>query len=120
MEVNILYQTNYSFKPTRYSHFDVINVIIEREGETVDKKEKAYELYLKGYKLIDISNEIGVKESTLRSWKKRGDWDNATAQRNGVPKSKKKRNVAKKNVAKTVATRNNEFKKTNKTSKGGK
>ena len=83
-----------------------------REGETVDKKEKAYELYLKGYKLIDISNEIGVKESTLRSWKKRGDWDNATAQRNGVPKSKKKCNVAKKNVAKcneTVAENENDI-----------
>lgn len=83
-----------------------------REGETVDKKKKAYELYLKGYKLIDISNEIGVKESTLRSWKKRGDWDNATAQRNGVPKSKKKRNVAKKNVAKcneTVAENENDI-----------
>ena len=78
----------------------------------MDKKKKAYELYLKGYKLIDISNEIGVKESTLRSWKKRGDWDNATAQRNGVPKSKKKRNVAKKNVAKcneTVAENENDI-----------
>lgn len=50
---------------------------------------QARELYAKGLKLIEIAGTLGVKEGTVRSWKNRYDWDNATLQKN-------KRNVAKK------------------------
>ena len=51
--------------------------------------EQARELYAKGLKLIEIAGTLGVPEGTVRSWKNRYDWDNATLQKN-------KRNVAKK------------------------
>ena len=59
--------------------------------------EQAKELFLKGKKLIEISELLGVPEGTIRSWKNRYNWDNATLQ--------KKRNVAKeKMTSKTVTT----------------
>ena len=59
--------------------------------------EQAKELFLKGTKLIEISELLGVPEGTIRSWKNRYNWDNATLQ--------KKRNVAKeKFTSKTVTT----------------
>ena len=53
------------------------------------KAEQAKELFLSGKKLIEISEALGVSEGTVRSWKHRYEWDNATLQ-------KKNRNVAKK------------------------
>ena len=50
---------------------------------------EAKELYDKGLKLIEIAKELDVPVGTVRSWKNRQCWDNATLQ-------KKKRNVAKK------------------------
>lgn len=50
---------------------------------------EAKELYGKGLKLIEIAKELDVPVGTVRSWKNRQCWDNATLQ-------KKKRNVAKK------------------------
>lgn len=53
-----------------------------------DKRiEEAKALYDKGLKLIEISDELGVPEGTVRSWKKRHGWD-ATLQNSN-------RNVAK-------------------------
>lgn len=49
---------------------------------------QAKELFDKGLKLIEISNQLGVPEGTVRSWKNRYKWDNATLQSD-------KRNVAK-------------------------
>lgn len=49
---------------------------------------KARELFGQGLKLIEIANTLGVSEGTVRSWKSRYKWDNATLQ--------KERNVAKK------------------------
>ena len=49
---------------------------------------EAKELYDKGLKLIEIAKELDVPVGTVRSWKNRQCWDNATLQ-------KKKRNVAK-------------------------
>ena len=61
------------------------------------RMEQARELFLKGKKLIEISELLGVPEGTIRSWKNRYNWDNATLQ--------KKRNVAKeKFTSKTVTT----------------
>ena len=55
--------------------------------------DKAFEMYKQGLKLIDIANQLGVAEGTVRSWKNRYKWNgetNATLQKN-------KRNVAKEN-----------------------
>ena len=43
--------------------------------------EQARELYAKGLKLIEIAGTLGVPEGTVRSWKNRYDWDNATLQK---------------------------------------
>lgn len=51
------------------------------------RKEKARELFLQGLKLIEISEQLGIPEGTIRSWKNRYKWDCNVAN--------KKRNVAK-------------------------
>lgn len=55
------------------------------------RADKAFEMYKQGLKLVEIANQLGVAEGTVRSWKNRYKWagDNATLQRS-------KRNVAKK------------------------
>lgn len=53
------------------------------------RMEQARDLFLEGKKLIEISDLLKIPEGTIRSWKNRYDWDNATLQ-------KKKRNVAEK------------------------
>lgn len=50
--------------------------------------EEAKELFNQGMKLIDIAKQLSVSEGTVRSWKSRYKWGNATLQ-------KKKRNAAK-------------------------
>ena len=50
--------------------------------------EEAKELFNQGMKLIDIAKQLSVSEGTIRSWKSRYKWGNATLQ-------KKKRNAAK-------------------------
>ena len=52
------------------------------------RMEQARALFLDGKKLIEISELLGIPEGTVRSWKNRYGWDNATLQ-------KKNRNVAK-------------------------
>lgn len=57
------------------------------------RADKAFEMYKQGLKLIDIANQLGVAEGTVRSWKNRYKWNgetNATLQKN-------KHNVAKEN-----------------------
>lgn len=39
------------------------------------KVDEAYELYKKGYKLVDIAKELDMAESTIRVWKNRYKWD---------------------------------------------
>lgn len=56
------------------------------------KAEKAKELFDQGFKLVEIAKTLEVSEGTVRSWKSRYKWDNATLQ-------KEKRNVAKKKGA---------------------
>lgn len=38
-------------------------------------KEKAYELYKSGKKLIEISSLLNIPEGTVRSWKNRYKWE---------------------------------------------
>ena len=52
------------------------------------RAEQAKSLYDKGLKLIDIANQLGIPEGTVRSWKNRYKWDCNVA--------KEKRNVARK------------------------
>lgn len=66
------------------------------------RADKAFEMYKQGLKLIEIANQLGIDEGTVRSWKNRYKWDdggNATLQK----KEKKERNVAKK-----IATQTND------------
>lgn len=50
--------------------------------------EQAREMFLSGKKLIEIAEALEIPEGTVRSWKNRYKWSNATLQ-------KEKRNVAK-------------------------
>lgn len=45
------------------------------------KAEVALKLYKQGILLKDIAEQLDVPEGTVRSWKKRYDWDNATLQK---------------------------------------
>lgn len=38
--------------------------------------DKAYELYKDGMKLVDIADQLGKPEGTIRRWKNTYDWDN--------------------------------------------
>ncbi|NYB72522.1 terminase small subunit [Sedimentibacter hydroxybenzoicus DSM 7310] len=61
--------------------------------------KQAYELYKSGLNLTEIASRLEVPASTIRSWKKRNNWDiecNAT----GKSVATKKRNVAKKDKSK--------------------
>ena len=66
------------------------------------RADKAFEMYKQGLKLIELANQLGMAEGTVRSWKNRYKWDDggkATLQK----KEKKERNVAKK-----IATQTND------------
>lgn len=41
-----------------------------------EKLGKAYELFKKGYKLIEISRELDIPDGTVRRWKKTYNWGN--------------------------------------------
>ena len=70
------------------------------------KIEEAYELYKKGYKLIDISKKLETAESTIRVWKNRYNWDN----KENETLQNKKRNVTKKKCNKKQ-NKSNDYKK---------
>ena len=66
------------------------------------RADKAFAMYKQGLKLIEIANQLGIAEGTVRSWKNRYKWDddgNATLRK----KEKKECNVAKK-----IATQTND------------
>ena len=57
-----------------------------------EKVDKAKKLYLKGEKLIDIANQFGMSEGTVRSWKSRYNWDcNVAKEKCNVAKKKKQK-----------------------------
>lgn len=63
------------------------------------RADKAFELYKQGLSLTEIAKQLRIADGTVRSWKKRYNWDgggNATLQ-------KKNRNVAKKVTEKAIA-----------------
>ena len=54
------------------------------------RAEQAKMLYDKGLKLIDIANQLGIPEGTVRSWKNRYNWDcNVAKEKRNVAKTKK-------------------------------
>lgn len=54
------------------------------------RAKQAKALYDKGLKLIDIANQLGIPEGTVRSWKNRYNWDcNVAKEKRNVAKSKK-------------------------------
>lgn len=66
------------------------------------RADKAFEMYKQGLKLIEIANQLGIAEGTVRSWKNRYKWDdggNATLQK------KEKRNAT---LPKKIATQTND------------
>lgn len=56
-----------------------------------EKSIKALELYKQGLKLVEIANQLGVPEGTVRCWKNRYKWDNATLQKDNCNVAKRKR-----------------------------
>ena len=55
---------------------------------------EAKELYDKGLKLIEIAKELDVPVGTVRSWKNRQCWDNATLQKKKSQRCKKNEAVS--------------------------
>ena len=54
-----------------------------------EKVSEAYELYKKGYKLIEISRELGIPDGTVRRWKRTYGWDGERSQNNKERSNKK-------------------------------
>lgn len=65
------------------------------------KAEVARKLYEQGILLKDIAEQLDVPEGTVRSWKKRYDWDNATLQK--IKCNVAKESARKKKVQQAVA-----------------
>lgn len=72
--------------------------------EPNEKVSKAYKLFKEGYKLKDIASELEVAEGTVRSWKKRYNWGDATQRKNkcNVAKENNNKNKIKKDIKEPV------------------
>lgn len=74
------------------------------------KAEVARKLYEQGILLKDIAEQLDVPEGTVRSWKKRYDWDNATLQKpecNVAKESARKKKVQQAVAADTASVSEN-------------
>ncbi len=71
---------------------------------------KAYELFKEGYMLKDIAIKLEVAEGTVRSWKKRYNWESATQRKNkcNVAKENNKNNRVKKDIKEPIVEEVNE------------
>ena len=59
--------------------------------------DKAYELYKDGMKLVDIADQLGKPEGTIRRWKNTYDWDNERSDCKANESERPKRTKDKKN-----------------------
>lgn len=59
--------------------------------------DKAYELYKSGMKLVDIADQLGKPEGTIRRWKNTYDWDNERSDYKANESERPKRTKDKKN-----------------------
>ena len=72
--------------------------------------EKAYKLYVSGKLLVEIAKELNIPEGTIRSWKNRYKWDNATLQKTNIEECNvagdKRNNSEKNNNDKKISSLN--------------
>lgn len=59
--------------------------------------DKAYELYKSGMKLVDIADQLGKPEGTIRRWKNTYDWDSERSDCKANENERSKRTENKKN-----------------------
>ena len=59
--------------------------------------DKAYELYKNGTKLVDIADQLGKPEGTIRRWKNTYDWDSERSDSKANESERPKRTKDKKN-----------------------
>lgn len=65
--------------------------------------DKAYELYKSGMKLVDIADQLGKPEGTIRRWKNTYDWDNERSECKANESERLKRTENKKNEKKLTS-----------------
>lgn len=53
------------------------------------KREQAKQLYLRGYKLVDIAEELDVPPGTIRRWKHEGKWEKKRSEKKSERKNRK-------------------------------
>lgn len=75
-------------------------------------KEKAYQMYKGGTKLIDISKELNIPSGTVRRWKSEQGWDNERSiksersERKANVRKEKKKRIAKEDVESVINNEN--------------
>lgn len=75
-------------------------------------KEKAYQMYKNGTKLIDISKELNIPAGTVRRWKSEQGWDNERSiksersERKANARKEKKERIAEKDVKSVIKNEN--------------
>lgn len=75
-------------------------------------KEKAYQMYKDGTKLIDISKELNIPAGTVRRWKSEQGWDNERSiksersERKANVRKEKKKRIAKEDVESVINNEN--------------
>ena len=56
--------------------------------------DRAYELFIHGMKLVDISAELGVPQGTIRRWKSTQKWDSERSDKNTSNKCERSDNIS--------------------------
>lgn len=75
-------------------------------------KEKAYQMYKGGTKLIDISKELNIPSGTVRRWKSEQGWDNKRSiksersERKANARKEKKERIAEEDVKSVIKNEN--------------
>lgn len=75
-------------------------------------KEKAYQMYKDGTKLIDISKKLNIPAGTVRRWKSEQGWDNERSiksersERKANVRKEKKKRIAKEDVESVINNEN--------------
>ncbi|RHF89910.1 hypothetical protein DW650_18685, partial [Roseburia sp. AM23-20] len=91
------------------SLMDAVSFFIAMKGDDrlAAKKnplaDEAYELYKDGMKLVDIADQLGKPEGTIRRWKNTYDWDNERSECKANESERLKRTENKKNEKKLTS-----------------
>ena len=62
--------------------------------------EKAFKLYTKGLKLVDISKELNIPAGTIRRWKSTYKWDSERSDKKEFKSERSDKNESKENIKK--------------------